>query len=467
MALTGQDAGKERYLAFLAQIINIAKLQNSENSELKPILMIFTPTSWLIPRPTYAAFRKEFDKYFKFENGFIITGKEFFKIDGKWPLSFTIWSYNFNEKGNKNNVKLKDFTHFIKKDLAINWDAKLEEINSNLNPLLKKSKTIKYDNSRGEIRNTLPELIDKNQKVIIQPRYNIYRNRNKDEINLKIISGFPLKDDRHIRVKAPHGFTDGSFIGFMDDVTPVRLRNDTCNRFSNKPDRVWFRLDTVFINLNQTKVFSGPADNRSFCAYDLDSAKCTFSWFALTKAFNGRYPIWANQYDIWAPNISKEKEKYFYSLCFAFALAENRCVVTKFEKDNPVVGAPEVMVDNPLSPINPESFWSTVLQKEIVSTPSLAYDLVEAIKKLYKTFASKYCQLGIIRNVGLQDEPYFKYFEYPDFLTPNSGLIQIRKFAELNNATDLNEIFKEISEKTKLVKEEIYKLLVDDFKYFE
>jgi len=41
------------------------------------------------------------------------------------------------------------------------------------------------------------------------------------------------------------------------------------------------------------------------------------------------------------------------------------------------------------------------------------------------------------------------------------------KFAELNNKEDLNLIIKKISEKTKEVKEEIYKLLVEEFGYFE
>lgn len=62
--LTGEDAGKERYLAFLGQILNIAHEQEKENHKLKPVVMIFTPTSWLIPRPTYAKFRKTWDKYF-------------------------------------------------------------------------------------------------------------------------------------------------------------------------------------------------------------------------------------------------------------------------------------------------------------------------------------------------------------------------------------------------------------------
>ena len=73
----------------------------------------------------------------------------------------------------------------------------------------------------------------------------------------------------------------------------------------------------------------------------------------------------------------------------------------------------------------------------------------------------------ILRSVGLQDEPYFKYFDYKDFVTPHSGLIQIRKYAEIHNATDLLELFEKISAKTKEVREEIYRLLVDEFAYFD
>lgn len=456
LALTGEDAGKERYLAFLAQIINISKLQYAENSELKPLLMIFTPTSWLIPRPTYVGFRNEFDKHFKYENGFIITSKEFFKLDGKWPLAFTIWTYNYNEKGNNNNIRVKDFTHFEKKDLAINWNSTLEEIDKTISPILKKSKIVSFSDKAKSIKEWTG-----------QSMYDFKRSPSKTEKeSSEVYGGLPISDSRRKNEKT-YGITNSIYLGFMDDCTPVRVKQDSQHRMSNSPERVWFRLDNDFKGINKTKIFNGPADNRSYCAYDLPSAKTTFCWFAITKVLNGKYPIWANQMDIWAPKISKDKEPYFYSLCFAFALAENRCVVTRFEKDNPVAGVPEVMVDNPLSPLNPDSFWNTTLQKEIVLQPSLANELVELIRNLYRTFASKHCQSGIIRNIGLHNEAYFRYFDYPDFLTPNSGLIQIRKYAELNNKEDLNEQFKLISEKTKEVKEEIYRLLVEEFKYFE
>jgi hypothetical protein len=141
LELTGNDAGRERYLAFLGQIINIARVQmgdkpatelNFDNPPLPapldtkkvetPLILIFTPTPWLIPRPTFVDFRKVFDSYFKFETGFIILGSEFFKIKGRFPISFTIWSYKHNEKGNKNKIVLRDLTHLQQDDLAINWN---------------------------------------------------------------------------------------------------------------------------------------------------------------------------------------------------------------------------------------------------------------------------------------------------------------------------------------------------------
>ena len=82
-------------------------------------------------------------------------------------------------------------------------------------------------------------------------------------------------------------------------------------------------------------------------------------------------------------------EKYWHSLCFAFVLAENRCVVTKFEANNPVDGAPEIFVDNPLCPTNRESFWCNTLDMEIVKEPNAAYLLVEKIKRTLQVLEPK------------------------------------------------------------------------------
>jgi len=373
--LTGEDAGKERYLAFLGQILNIAKEQEKEG--LHPVVLIFTPTSWLIPRPTYVEFRKVWDKYFRFHSGFLTTSNEFFKIDGRWPLAFTIWNYEHNEKAKPNTVKVHDLTHFTHSDLdRIVWTQLDETLDDLLNKMLKKSKKVKLDTSRGDIRELLP-LIVLDKKTVRQTRYD-YSVAKKENDFGKIVSGFPIKDEsNHFVLRRKCGESTGEFVGFMDDATPVRLKQDTQKRMSLYPDRIWFRLDLDFKGINKTKVFNGAADNRSYCGYDLNSSQVTCSWFAITKSLNGNYPLWANQYDIWAPKIMPELEKYWYSLCFAFVLAENRCVVTKFEKDDPIKGAPEVFVDNPLCPTNPESFWSKTLDKEITSKPDTAKQLVD------------------------------------------------------------------------------------------
>ena len=486
LELTGNDAGKERYLAFLGQIINIARVQmgDKQATELSfenvvlpapldtkkvetPLILIFTPTSWLIPRPTYVNFRKVFDSYFKYETGFIILGSEFFKIAGRFPISFTIWSYKRNEKGNKNKVVLRDLTHLKQDDLAVNWNQNITTLEPLLKSVIKGAKNIELV-QREDIREKLPQIANvSNGELGRQPRLNLYRNKLKEEKDKAIISGFPLKDDRHQRIIDPYGHVDGSFVGFMDDNTPVRIRQDNYNRISNHPDRVWFRLDNDLKSGNKTRIHSGPTDKYGYCAFDLPTAHKLFVWFAITKCLNGKYPHWANQMDIWTPNIPANKAKEFYSLCFAFGLAENRCVVTKFEKDNPVASAPEVFVDNPLCPANKESFWSTTLDKEIVASPVLAGELVALVKQLYKTWNKNHTKGQFKYSVGLQDEPYFKYFDYKDFVTPHSGLIQIRKYAELHNAADLLELFEKISAKTKEVREEIYRLLVVEFGYFE
>lgn len=475
LELTGNDAGKERYLAFLGQIINIARVQmgDKQATELSfenvplpapldtakvetPLILIFTPTSWLIPRPSYVNFRNVFDTYFKYETGFIILGSEFFKISGRFPISFTIWSYQRNTQGNTNNVVLRDLTHLKSGDLAINWNQGIGNIESVLKEVIKDSKLINYSAERESIKEWSG-----------QQMYDFKRDPTDKELKSgEVFGGLPIKDERRGNKKT-YGISNSRFVGFMDDSTPVRVKEDSRGRMSTASGNVWFRLDSDFKGINRTRILNGPSDNRSFCAFDIVSAQRTFTWFAITKSIAGIYPVWANQCDIWTPSIPAAKEKEFYSLCFAFGLAENRCVVTKFEKDNPVAGAPEVFVDNPLCPGNQESFWSTTLDSEIVTSPGLAAELVALVKQLYKKWNQNYTKGQFQYSVGLHNEPYFKYFDYRDFVTPYSGLIQIRKYAEIHKADDLLALFEQISAKTKEVREEIYRLLVDEFKYFD
>ncbi len=466
LEVTGEDAGKERYLGFLGQILNICKWQETQNEELKPVVMVFTPTSWLIPRPTYLSFRKKWDAHFRYHSGFLITSNEFFKLEGKWPLAFTIWIYDDSNEKRENTVEVFDLTSLKRNDLDIAWGADDLTLNKIANKFLEQKSKLNLDNSRGDIRKSLPKVI-LGSLEFKQTRYD-YSVAKKENDKDKLVSGFPLKDEyNHYKLNRKCGDIRGEFVGFMDDCLPVRIKQDSLSRMSNQPDRIWFRLDNDFKGINKTKAFCGGPDNRGYCAYDLLSSKAILTWFAITKTLNGIYPVWANQYDIWEPEIKLQLSNYWHSLCFAFVLAENRCIVTKFEADNPVAGAPEIFVDNPLCPTNKESFWCTTLQKEIVDQPNIAKNLVSLIHEMYQYWNMNYCQGQWLYNVGLKNEPYFKYFDYPDFLTPHSGLIQIRKYAEQENLEDLLVRFAEITRATKEVKAELYRLLVNEFKYFE
>lgn len=472
--LTGRDAGKERYLAFLGQILNIARLQsgdyelteldfdkvtipptfNNKNPET-PLLLIFTPTSWLIPRPTFKRFREIFDKYFKYEKGFIFLGNEFFDIKGKFPISFTIWRYNHNPNGNNNIINVKDLTHIKKQDINNIWHLADKQINMILRPCFKNANTVNFSGRIEPIKNWISQFM-----------YDFKRSRTATETQPGIIcGGLPLDDTRR-KNKKTYGTTNSKYIGFMDDNTPVRIKEDRHGRITGNCDIVWLQLFNVFQHTNRTRILSGPPDKYGYSAFDLISAQRTFTWYAITKVFNGIYPIWANQFDIWKPNIKSQLESYFYSLCFAFGLADNVCVVTKYEADNPVKGAPEVFVDNPLCPINPSSFWSSVLDKEIRKTHDKSYVLLQAVKELYNYWNNNYCKSQFLYDVGLKNEPYFKYFHYRDFITPYSGLVQIKKYAEIHSGSELMRHFTQIAALSKIIKQELYNILFDDFKYF-
>lgn len=453
-ALAGGDAGKERYLAFLAQILLIARVHREKTGKSSTI-MVFTPTSWLIPRPSYETFRAVWDSEFEYVDGFMIKGDEFFKIGGKWPLAFTIWKgREIPVPGLGNVIRTLDLTGLKRTELDVDWNE--EDGNIRKNEILENARAVLPAQKTPVIAKTIP-----------QTMYDFKRDTVKAERELRIVyGGLPLRDPRRTNKKT-YGAANAEFPGLMDDCTPVRVKQDKHGRLSPHPNRVWFRLDAPFKDFNKSKCFNAPPDNRGYCAYDLPSAKALFEWFALTKTLNGRYPIWANQLDLWPPTIRPEDQAAWEALCFAFALAENRCVVTKFPAGDPVPEAPEIYLDNPLAPNHPDGFWQNVLEKPVrTSGNGLAVALADAVAEFYKTWNVHYCKGRTLEYVGLQDEPYFKYFDYPDFLTPHSGLIQLKKYAVNENLTDLLKISEEISSLTKAVREELYRLSVVEGNYF-
>ena len=283
LELTGEDAGKERYLAFLGQILNIAKLKAQTPETSESLVLIFTPTSWLIPRPTYIAFRKEWDKHFVYLDGFIITSNEFFKLQGKWPLAFTVWKYSFDET-RKNEVVVSDYSHFTKQNLNINWNMGDEELNVLLGGDKLITNKIKFDNNRVDIREKLP-LIEFDGKSKKQTRYDFSRAKKSEEQN-KIVSGFPLKDEeRHFKLSRTCGLPSGSFVGFMDDNTSVRLRQETLNRLSNKLIGFGCNLGQPSLMLTSPKSKPGLPTNTVIVHIIFNLQKSCLHGFALQKAY--------------------------------------------------------------------------------------------------------------------------------------------------------------------------------------
>jgi hypothetical protein len=85
------------------------------------------------------------------------------------------------------------------------------------------------------------------------------------------------------------------------------------------------------------------------------------------------------------------------------------------------------------------------VDKEIADHQSIAGELVAKIRGLYKHWNLNNCKGQVLQHVGLQVEPYFRYFENANSLTPCSGLIQIGKYTEIKGKEVFQVLLKKIS----------------------
>jgi hypothetical protein len=273
------------------------------------------------------------------------------------------------------------------------------------------------------------------------------RDRRQGEKNAKIVGGLPLNDERHNRKKA-YGSTDGTFIGFMDELTPCRVRR-------SKPDRPWFYLDARFMSIKKARCLSGPPTHLGYCAANLDSAKKLFFWYTLAKAFlHGSYPIWTDADNMWKPQIPANLESTVFQIAFAVGFAENECVQTHFPANNPVHGLPELTINNPMTPLT-ESFWSKTLRAYCNKNPSpSAASLIEAVDQLFndwkKLFKGKH-------ELPLSRRPYMLDDRGPQL---GAGIIQIRAYSEEANDTTLLADWSAVAKLLSAAKAEFYDLLV-------
>ncbi len=438
VALTGADAGNERYCCFLAQMKLICEAARSNGLPDDSYLLLFTKSAWLTRRAIFADIRAHMLEAFDDVAGVLVDGSEFFDVKGKWPVAFTVWRYRpKGKKANKNrSIPLLNLTRLTRSQLLeISWDDP-KELKRACDLILQESAQVQVGVERVSIREWSEETMT-----------DFKRDRRSKEKNQKIVGGLPANDPRHALKKA-HGETDGPFIGFMDDLTPCRVKAST-------PSRPWFRLNNQFMDIKKNRCLSGPPTNRGYCARDLKSAKKLFFWYAVARTFlQHAYPMWVDADDMWAPEIPAAREVEMFRAAFAIGYAENECVETRFPANNPIEGLPELTISNPLSPLDSQSFWSTTMRPYCAGASSSSVaDLIGAVDKVFATWRKLFnghTELPISRKPYLLDDRG---------LTLRSGICQIRAYAKETENTPLTAALNQVQELLKAAKSEFFGLL--------
>ncbi|RUR20589.1 hypothetical protein ELY21_00440 [Legionella sp. km535] len=223
LLLIGKEAATERYNCFLAQMKLICDQAPDSGLPEDSLLLVFTKSSWLTDRLSFEKIQNIITESFDFQGGLLFNSKEFFDVKGKFPIAFTIWKYRNKIKQSnavKRNVLLCDLTWVEKK--------KLQEMPWPINE--KNDSTILDDLCKSIIndkRSIFVSLTSKHLKSIRewagQKMLDFKRDRRVAEIGQMNVGGLPENDHRMANKKA-YGDANGKFIGFMDDLTPCRVK---------------------------------------------------------------------------------------------------------------------------------------------------------------------------------------------------------------------------------------------------
>lgn len=445
LELTGADASSERYCCFLAQMKLICLAARDSGLPGESLLLLFTKAAWLTQRPVFRSIRREMLSSFEDVGGVIVNGKEFFNVKGKFPIAFTIWRYVGHRKILDPNrpVKLTDLTWLKKENLKnIDWGDEAAyslEANSIMNNA--DTREIHFGVSRTNIKNWC--------KIT---RYEFQREKRKAEkTDSAFRCGLPDGDYRHGRKKTL-GEYNGEYIGFMDDLTPCRIKKDS----GGFP---WFRLNSPFMDCRKTRCFSGPVDQKGFCANSLQTAEKLFVWYSLSRVFATHgYPMWVDADELWALEIPSKLENKVTKICFAIGFSENECIEALFPANNPVEGSKEIVISNPMTPLDQNSFWSKTMQSFFAASGNSVEDqLVASVNSIYAAWETEFTSRKEIfvdysRAYFIKNGSLFKF----------SGLVQIRDYAKENSHTVLLGLFDRMNSLLKAVKSEFNEMLMDE-----
>ncbi len=445
--LTGMDASSERYCCFLAQMKLICDAAPSNGFPEDSRLLLFTKSAWLTKRAVFAGIRAKMLEAFDNETGILVNGSEFFDVKGKWPVAFSVWKYAPNRANvdAQRSIPLIDLTWLKREQLVqLPWDNP-EELESACEKIMshQHSRTVELGQERLSIREWSGETM-----------LDFKRGRRKSESNQQLVGGLPLGDPRQTNKKA-YGETNGRFIGFMDELTPCRVKRST-------PDKPWFYLDTRFMSIKKARCLSGPPTHLGYCATNLDSAKKLFFWYALARTFlQTPYPMWIDADNMWEPTIPEKLERTVFQTAVAIGYAENECVEARFPANNPIPGVPELTVNNPMTPLNPASFWSATMSP-YCSRPTLSNvaDLLGTVDQMFgdwnRLFAER-VDLPLTRKPYLLDD---------GGLTRGAGIIQIKDYAKEKDDKTLLADWSEIQRMLKLAKADFFEMTVAGLDYF-
>ncbi|TPK57671.1 hypothetical protein FJ546_25350 [Mesorhizobium sp. B2-4-19] len=440
-AVTGLDASSERYCCFLAQMKLICESARSSGLPGESLLLLFTKSAWLTNRAIFKHIRREMTEVFEDVAGVLVDGSEFFDVRGKWPVAFTVWRYKGHgaKLAGDRSIGVTDLTWLKRSDLInIAWEN-LPVADEACRLLLQddRSKLVELGKSRRSIRLWSGQTMT-----------DFKRDRRRPELGQEIVGGLPLNDPRRANKKT-YGESSGKFVGFMDDLTPCRIKRSSVG----KP---WFRLNSQFMDVKKNRCFSGPPSHWGYCAEDLEDAKRLFFWYALARTFvQMPYPMWADAEDLWQPSIPPHLETPIFTCAAAIVFAENECVETYFPANNPIAGAQELFVRNPLTALDPGSFWSEIVRPNLDTTASpAAWELIEAVDEVFATW-SKF--LGRRRELPIDYE--VPYFVDSRPLASTVGLVQIKDYATKNHVEELLSLIKTLQRRLKAAKSELYEIV--------
>lgn len=493
--ITGGAGAIERCNCFIAQLVNVIKHLDAVSTTL----ILITKCTLLGQRHTFKPTKEHLIKHFEFKDGFIVNSKEFFKCNGRFPIAVTVWKYNPSITNPNHIIKVRDLTHIKKKEIdTANYISR----SSDPSPAALSSPSSLFENTKvvsfGVERDLFKIDIHQNQYGFVRSRrsserIDFMRSRKQHERGDLLAGGLPLNDRRRTSTyKCTYGESTGSFIGFMDDLTPCRIKSPN-NRspclclfptfydvqrvrlFSGQPSCrgyvvPWFHLNPQFMHVKINRCFSGPHNCRSYHASDLSSAQKCFVWYALARTLQTfGYPMWADTEELWTPSLVTRVPRSSFEdklltpttrltdYAFAIGFGENECVETVFPENNPVEGAERITISNPLTSNNPSSFWN-VCMKPCISDD---IELVSKTEAVYFEWATRFNNKEFI-DAGFEKP----YFIEPGKLYPTAGLVQIKYYAETHNDTALLNLISIQKEELRKTKQAFYNYLVNDLNYF-